>query len=192
MGKQGWGDVLLISNTQNWPRSGPLFLLGGIWSKHRYFWRWQRVEGSMLKVRGSGSGSRGKSGHSPLGSRGTKTRVKGSDLLSFYQRPGVGLPAEESDVAPELLLWILGGGVKNLLEKVLHNKGRIERVQNIGDERALVLGAGTHAFISVLPLTCCAVLCKTPALPQPLKKEWSQYITCLSSSSTKTLKEGSL
>ena len=45
-----------------------------------------------------------------------------------------------------------------MLEKVLHNKGRIERVQNIGDERALVLGAGTHAFISVLPLTCCAVL----------------------------------
>lgn len=55
-------------------------------------------------MRGSGSGSRGKSGHSPLGFRGTKTRVKGSDLLSFYQRPGVGLPAEESDVAPELLL----------------------------------------------------------------------------------------
>ena len=87
------------------------------------------------------SRSRGKAGGSC-----TKMRLKGSDLPSFHQRHRAGLPAEASDMETWISAMNPWVRVEISPGMVLRQGGRLERVENPGDDGVLVLGPENHCF----------------------------------------------
>lgn len=95
---------------------------------------------------------------------GAKMVIRGTDLLSLHQRPRDGFLGEERVKGTRILFCylchkFLGKEGELSLERVLPNKSMIERVQNIGEERA------SHfcIFITTFYLLPMFIFCKSPA-----------------------------